>query len=126
MNRKTGWIFISLLFLLASCAPTPIPSDKRSFIGTWKSTSGFTTRIRADGTADLTQNLGQTDPDYDKLCIPVGPGTIKDLQVTFEGANLLKVAKSVTYAKVYRIDQQPHHGEGYNQIVLNGVTLVKQ
>ncbi len=72
------------------------------------------------------QNLSQNDPDYDKLCIPVGPGTIKDLQIKFEKPNLLKVAKSVTYAKVYRIDEEPHHGNGFSQIVLNGVTLIKQ
>jgi hypothetical protein len=104
----------------------PIPADKRAFVGTWESKSGFIMDIHADGRADLTHNLTQTDPDYEKLCITVGAPAIKGIEVKFLNDTSFEVFKPLTYAKVYTIQQLPAQENHRWTMVLNGVTLTKR
>ena len=116
--------------LLISCEmfvrATPIPRDKEVFIGKWKSSSGFMIEIKPNGMANLLHNLGNSDPEYDKLCIKVGPSVIKDILVKFTGDSTLKVVKPTVYAKDYRIERFPYLENNQLKMVLNDVTLVKQ
>jgi hypothetical protein len=60
----------------------------------------------------------------EKLSIRVGPPIIDDIPLTFEGDNVLKVAKPYVYAKEYKIERPPFQDGGSTKSVLNGVTLV--
>jgi len=95
---KDLFIVAFLSFLWISCEKaTPIPAGKEAFVGTWKSNSGFTIQIKANGTADLSHNLNQRNPDYDKLCVKVGPPVITNILVQFKGDNTLEVFKPTLY-----------------------------
>ncbi len=54
-------------------SPIPIPENKKAFIGTWVSHTGFKMNIKPSGTADLTQNNNSSNPDDVKLSIGVTP-----------------------------------------------------
>jgi hypothetical protein len=105
---------------------TPVPRDKEAFVGKWKSISGFTIKMKASGVADLSHNLSEAGPDYDRLCIKVGLPVIKDTFVKFKGDSTLEVLKPTLYAKDYRIECVPYQEDNHLKMVLNGVTLIRQ
>ena len=119
-----------LLLLLISCQSfdkaIPIPPDKGEFVGIWKTSSGFIIEITANGLANLSHDLNETDPDYDKLCIKVGPSVILDMFMMFDDDNTFIVRKPSLYAKVYKIECPPYQENNQTLMVLNGVTFIKQ
>ncbi len=123
-------IFIIILgflcCLLTACGPESIPGDKANFIGEWNVGSDFSLSIRANGTARLYQYIDTANPDYDKLCIKVGPRIIEDLQVKFLEGNGLEIANPTLYGKTYTIDRPPYRDGDRIKMVLNGVVLMKQ
>jgi D-Tyr-tRNAtyr deacylase len=72
------------------------------------------------------QYIDPANPDYDKLCIKVGPRNIEEMQVKLLGGDVLEVAKPTLYAKTYKIDRPPYQDGDSIKMVLNGVTLIKQ
>jgi hypothetical protein len=103
----------------------PIPEDKRAFIGTWRSASGFELTILAEGRANLHQLSPGSQPDSDLLNIKVAPQDIRGMRVRFLGPDTLEVIDPLNYAKDYRIDRAPNEDGGRFTMVLNGVTLVR-
>lgn len=130
MKNLIGVVFILISFGGGSCEvfmrATPVPKEKREFVGKWQSNSGFIIEIKNEGLVDLSNNLTKTDADYEKLCIKVGPSFIKDIFVNFKEDNILQVIKPLVYAKEYKIDQAPYQENNKVMIVLNGVILIKQ
>jgi len=125
--RRPFIVFLATVCCLSiSCGPKPLPNDKLVFVGQWEAHSGFTIDIKANGTAELTQYLDHTDPDYERLCIKVGPPIIKDIPLTFKGDDVLEVSKTMLYARTYKIEQPPYQDGDHIKMVLNGVTLIKQ
>jgi len=125
--RTSFIVFFAIVCCLSiSCGPKPLPHDKLIFVGQWKAHSGFTIEIKLDGTADLTQYLDHTDPDYERLCIKVGPPIIRGIPLSFKGDDILEVSKTMLYGKTYKIEQPPHQDGDHIKMILNGVTLIKQ
>ena len=125
--RSSFIVFLgALCCMFTSCGPKPLPSDKIAFVGQWKASSGFTLTINANGTATLFQSIDHANPDYERLCITVGPKTIEDIPVSFVGDDILEVSKPFLYAKTYKIDRPPYRDGDSVKMVLNGVTLIKQ
>lgn len=106
--------------------PNPIPSDKKMFIGVWKSDSGFELRIMANGTAQITQNVEDSSSAYENLNIKVAPSFISTANVEFLRDSILFIVRHGYYARQYRIDKYPYQDSTQYKIVLNGVTLIKQ
>jgi hypothetical protein len=63
-------------------------------------------------------------PDYERLCIKIGPTVIKGIAVKFVDDTTFEIIKPLTYAKVYTIQQQPAEEDHRWKMVLNGVTLI--
>jgi hypothetical protein len=116
----------SLCWLFISCGTNPLPDDKLVYVGQWKAQSGFMLEIRADGTADISQLVSPSNPEYGRLCIKVGPPEIRGLNVDFQGEKVLEVALSMKYGKTYTIDRPPYREGNGMQMVLNGITLTKR
>lgn len=125
--RLTSVIFLGILCcLLIACGPKPIPSNKAGFVGEWTIGSAFRLNINANGTARLFQLIDPASPDYDKLCIKVGPRIIEGMQVKFLVGDVLELAKPTLYGRTYKIDRPPYQDGDSVKMVLNGVVLVKQ
>lgn len=106
-------------------APKPIASEKTSFVGVWKSASGFELRIMANGEAMITQNMQDRGVDNEKLNIKVAPSHIRGANVEFQGDSTLCVVRPGYYAREYTIDTFPYADSNTYKMVLNGVVLVK-
>ena len=130
MSNLPVVIFLTMSLLLTSCEvferATPVPGERVAFVGIWKSASGFTIEILASGSANLSHKLSQSHPDFDKLCIKVGPPVITGILVKFKGNDILEVIRPLVYAKEYSIDRVPYQEDDGLKMVLNGVTLMKQ
>lgn len=121
---------LMLLTFLISCeafrGTQPIPQEKESFIGVWKSHSGYTLDIRATGTATIRQVVNSKDPEYNALNITVAPQVIEDIRVEFENDTILRIIKPLVYAKEFRIDHVPSRDSNETTMILNGVRFIKQ
>ncbi len=126
MRTSLSLFLLFVCTLLISCGPKPIPNDKLAFVGQWETSSGFTLEISANGTATLIQYVDQLNPDYERLCIKVGPKTIEGLSVTFTGSERIDVVKPGLYGRTYQIDKAPYQDGDSLKMVLNGVTLIKR
>ena len=126
MKKLITMSYFIFAWLLSSCGPTPIPENKTNFVGQWKSQSGFLIEIKADGTADIQQKISQTEPDFEYLCIKVGPPIIKDLSVKFIDDSTLEVLKPTLYAKAYKISKAPFRDQDNFKMILNNVELTRQ
>jgi hypothetical protein len=77
-----------------------------------RQTHGGKPAIGRGGKADLSDTPTETDPDFDRLCIKVGPRAIKELLVNFPGTATLEVSVPLLCGKEYRIGHVPRPGEG--------------
>lgn len=120
-----------LVFCLAifsvSCGESakPIPKDKESFVGIWKSPSGFELQIMSGGNAIINQNETDRGLDYENLNIKVAPSHIAKLRFDFRGDSIVTLRRPGYYARVYRIDKMPFRDSSHYKMILNGVTLIK-
>ena len=103
----------------------PIPPEKESFIGVWRSTSGFELEILAVGKANLRQIRYKSDPDWDRLNIKVAPDRLEGLQVRFVGDSTLELIEPLNYGRDYRINRSPYSENGQSKMMLNGVILIR-
>jgi len=112
----------------ASCGggERPIPADKRAFIGTWHSSSGFTLAIDSAGFASVIQTLRPDLPDSANLSIKVAPPVIAHIQVQFPSDSTLELITPHLYARDYRITRAPYLADGRWHLVLDGVTLDRE
>jgi hypothetical protein len=126
--------FIVLMFLLPGIVgwvvgffggPAPIPQENQAFVGVWRSESGFQLEIKAEGTADIRQIANRKEPDCKTLNIGVAPQGVEGMRVKFTGKDNLEVVTPGLYGKVYHIDRTPFVEKGLTEMVLNGVTFVK-
>ncbi|HLG36170.1 MAG TPA: hypothetical protein VI757_14930 [Bacteroidia bacterium] len=132
-SKKNRWFcfwLLSFCFALSagSCGELnkrPVPKEKESFIGIWKSSSGFEIEIKAEGLADIKQIEDRADPDYDKLYIKRAGQSIKGVKVFFMGDSSLKVIEPFNYAKKYHIEKEPYQDGDTLRMILNGVMLAK-
>lgn len=118
-----------LLLVLATYLlnyPKPIPSDRNTFVGSWKYGSGFELKIMSNGTATITQDINDRSFAYENLNIKVGPSYISSANVEFLGDSMLEIVRHGYYAKDYKIDKYPYPDSTLYKMVLNGVTLVKK
>lgn len=132
-SKNKRWFCFSLFsfcFALSagSCGElkkSPVLKDKESFIGIWKSSSGFEMEIKADGLADIKQIEDRSNPDYDKLCIKVAGSYIKGIKFFFMGDSTIKVIEPFNYAIKYHIKKYPYQDGDTSRMILNGVMLAK-
>ncbi len=103
--------------------PTPLPADKQAFVGVWNAGSQFRIEIRQDGTARITQNRGAAV--FNDLGIRVAPDVVETANVTFQNGSML-VSRPAYYARLYRVDRAPQGKDAGHEMVLNGVTLVRE
>jgi hypothetical protein len=103
--------------------PTPLPADKQAFVGVWNAGSQFRLEIRRDGTARITQKRGAAV--FNDLGIRVAPDVVETANVTFQEGSML-VSRPTYYARLYRIDRAPQGKDAGHEMVLNGVTLVRE
>ncbi len=131
-SRKVGFSSGSSLLLIIiacgafACARKPIPPDKAAFVGAWRTRSGFTLRLNANGTARLFQPVDRASPGFDSSGIKVAPPVTEELSVKFEKPNGLVIWKSMLYGKRYRVDRPPYQDGDSLRMVLNGVTFTRR
>ena len=125
MKKLSILLSMIALVLLISCEAVkntqPIPKDKESFVGLWRTRSGYKFNVKAEGTATITQLTDSMEPDFDSLNIKVAPRVIEDIRVEFIGDTSLMVKKPLVYAKIFRIDHPPHSEGDTTRLILNGV-----
>jgi hypothetical protein len=126
MRHLASLLCAPFCWLLVSCGPEPLPDDKLIYVGQWRAQSGFMIDIKADGTADISQLVSPSDPEYGRLCIKVGPPVIRGMNLDFPGEKVLEVSVSTKYGKTYTIDRPPSREGNEMTMVLNGITLTKQ
>jgi len=105
--------------------PVPIPQERQTFVGVWRSESGFQLEIKAQGVANIRQIADHNKPDCEALNIGVAPQDIEGMRVKFIGDGGLEVVSPGNYGTVYHIDRTPFVEDGRSRMVLNGVTFVK-
>lgn len=121
---------LSLLALGALClscgggrSETPIPGNRRAFIGSWRAPSGFTLTINAGGFASVVQTQRPDLPDSENLSIKVAPPVIGHIRVYFPNDRMLQLISPHLYAREYRVTRAPYREGGTWHVVLDGVTL---
>jgi hypothetical protein len=123
---KTLFLFYALICtLFSSCVMKgiePIPADKQSFIGKWKSDAGITIEIFSEGTANILRLENKNGTE--KLDINASDPT--NFRVYFPKDSLLMLIQPQNIAREYRIDKYPYLDNGQFKMVLNGLTLVKE
>ena len=126
MKRSFSIIGGLLMLLIFSCnSKTPIPQEKKSYIGTWRSDSGIVIIINEDGTGSLKQNISHDTKDFKSLGIAVAPAFINDLLVKFEGEKKMSLSRQFYYAKEYIVGVTPYSENGQYKMILNEVGLIK-
>ena len=125
-NRLISAIGVFFLLIVVSCnSNTPIPKEKMSYVGTWRSDSGIVITIMENGTASLKQNISHEILDFKNLGIAAGPNFINDLQVKFKDDKNLSIVKPHYYGKAYSVGIQPYMENGQYKMLLNGMPLIK-
>jgi hypothetical protein len=121
-------IIFSILFTACGIfdPKTPVPEDKKSFIGVWKTGSGFTMDIRENGAAYLKQIGAAGNPDFDPVTIQIAPLNSPEMMAQFKGDTALLLIKPMFYAKQYKIDRAPYQENSKTKLVLNGVIFNKE
>lgn len=100
----------SLTLSLTSCGKkTPVPQDKKDYVGTWISGTQDTIVIRANGEGNAK----------------VGSTTISGGSVEFPDKNSISI-KAIGLGPTLKINQPPQEIEGKWQVVLDGTTYFKQ
>jgi len=114
--RKGLFIFVftlivgSLALSLTGCGKkTPIPQDKKDYVGTWISGTQDTLVIRANGEGNAK----------------VGSTTISGGSVEFPDKSSISI-KAIGLGPTLKINQPPQEIEGKWQVVLDGTTYFKQ
>jgi hypothetical protein len=106
--------------------PRPIPAHRQSFVGLWKSGTGFELEIRADGTVSVTQNPDDRSSARDTLNIKSAPPRIESANVEFRRDSAMTVVRHGFYAREYRIHRFPARDSTGTTMVVNGMVLVKE
>ncbi|MBI5475631.1 MAG: hypothetical protein HY964_02710 [Ignavibacteriales bacterium] len=123
---KTLFLFSALIStLFSSCIMQgiePIPADKQSFIGKWKSEVGIEIEIFSKGTANIVRLENKTGTE--KLDINASDPT--NFRVYFPKDSILMLIQPQNIAREYRIDRYPTGLDNKVTMMLNGVTLVKE
>jgi hypothetical protein len=130
MKNQTKWSICIiggfLIQLIISCnSNTPIPKNKISFVGTWRSDSGIVIIINENGTGSLKQNISHGIKDYKNLGIAVAPDFVNDLQIKFKDDKNFSISKQFYFSKEYIIGIQPYSESGQYKMMLNGITLLR-
>jgi len=125
---KKGCLIIVIVLLTAllsiilieyiSEGPIPIQKEKESFIGIWKSSSGFVIEIKANGLAKILEN-SESDSVFQWL-----PG--RNPRVFFKGDSLFNLSDPFNMFRSYKINRLPYRDSLTFKMILNGVTLTKQ
>lgn len=113
MVRMTGFAAGMLLVAtLASCTgKTPVPPDKKDYVGSWKGENGSRMTILSDGGCDFEQKKGNTTTSMN------GGG------VHWEGSKLIvKMGVSAEFV----IDQPPTQVDGKWTMKLDGERFERQ
>lgn len=119
--------FISVFALFFnSCAelqkPQPIPKEKESFIGIWKSASGFEIEIKSNGISTILKGSDRSHPDYDPK-FDLLPG--RHPRVIFIGDSVLNLFDPFNYSVDFNINQLPLKDSSGFKMILDGVTFTK-
>jgi hypothetical protein len=121
---------VALVALSLSCelfrSARPVPEEKKEFVGVWRSRSGFLMRIRAAGTATVSQVPDTGSADALALNIRVAAPVVNDLRVEFQGDSAMLLITPLLYARSYRVDARPRRDGDTVTMVLNGVTLFRR
>ena len=131
MNNKL--VILSALVaaaLLSACSifddKTPVPEDKKSYVGLWKTESGFTLDLRENGAAYIKQIGASGNPVFDAVTIMDAPLNSPEMLALFQGDTSILLLKPMYFAKEYKIDRAPFQDKTRTKMVLNGVAFVKQ
>jgi hypothetical protein len=100
----------------------PIPVDKQSFIGKWKSDVGITIEIFSKGTANILRLENKNGTE--KLDINASDPT--NFRVYFPKDDILMLIQPFNIAREYKIDQYPAVHNNQTTMILNGVILVRE
>ena len=127
VNLNIGKILLccALIFtLLSSCAPKiePIPKDKQSFIGKWKSDGGISIEIFSSGTA----NIIRLPPMKYSEQLNINASDPTNFRVYFPKDSILGLSQPFNIAREYKIDQYPTEHDNRMTMMLNGVMLVRE
>ncbi|TAL68429.1 MAG: hypothetical protein EPN82_10570 [Bacteroidetes bacterium] len=114
---RKGLLFVVFAIIIGSIAltftgcgkKTPIPQDKKDYIGTWISRTQDTIVIRANGEGNAK----------------VGSTTISGGSVEFPDKSTISI-KAIGLGPTLKINQPPQEVEGKWQVVLDGTTYFKQ
>ncbi|MBI5325352.1 MAG: hypothetical protein HZB41_08805 [Ignavibacteriae bacterium] len=105
-----AFIIGSLTLTFTGCGKkTPIPQDKKDYVGTWISETQDTIVIRANGEGNAK----------------VGSTTISGGSVEFQGKSSVSI-KAIGLGPTLKINQPPHEMEGRWMMVLDGTSYYKQ
>jgi hypothetical protein len=110
-------IMVVILIEYISDIPIPIQKDKESFIGIWKSSSGFAFEIEPNGFAKILE-CSDSDIIFQWL-----PG--RNPRVFFKGDSLLNLSDPFNMFRSYKINRLPYRDSSTFKMILNGVTLTK-
>lgn len=114
---RKGLLFVVFFIITGSLAltfsgcgkKTPIPQDKKDYVGTWISGTQDTIVIRADGAGNAK----------------VGNTTISGGSVEFPDKNSVSI-KAIGLGPTLKINQPPQEVDGKWQVVLDGTTYFRQ
>lgn len=116
-----------ILILSVICAGcrgvVPVPEDKRSFVGKWRSDAGITIEIFQDGTADIQRGAGRTG-EADSL--DINASDPKGFRVYFMGDSAVELIQPFNIGRTFKIDKSPSTEGERTTMTLNGVLLVKE
>jgi len=101
----------------------PIPENKHSFVGKWRSDAGITIEIFQNGTADLQRGPGTTK-EADSL--DINASDTKGFRVYFNGDSAMELMQPFNISRTYRIDKSPSTEGERTTMTLNSVVLVKE
>ena len=128
-NINLGIKLILILLVCALCSSCvemrgvqPIPTDKQSFIGKWKSDGGISIEIFSKGTA----NIIRLSPMKYSEQLNINASDPTNFRVYFPKDSMLGLVQPFNIAREYKIDQYPAEHNNQIMMMLNGVMLVKE
>ena len=100
----------------------PIPADKQSFVGKWKSDVGITIEIFSKGTANILrlENKNGTEKLDINASDPI------NFRVYFPKDSILMLIQPFNIAREYKIDLYPTVHDSNMVMILNGVRLIRE